>query len=122
MTQQNQYCYRAQCYATTRAIVKKLQLEPSQYRNAFQSRLGRTPWIQPYTDSMIIELAQQGIKNIAVVCPAFVADCLEPLEEIGMQAQEQWKQLGGHSFHLISCLNSHPHWVNGLKKIIINNQ
>jgi protoporphyrin/coproporphyrin ferrochelatase len=122
VTQQNQHCYRAQCYATTRAIIKKLQLEPSQYRNAFQSRLGRTPWIQPYTDNMLTELAQQGIKNIAIVCPAFVADCLETLEEIGMQAQEQWKRLGGHTFHLIPCLNSHPHWIAGLKKMIVNNQ
>ncbi len=94
------YCYRAQCYATTNLITKELGLAPEQSFQSFQSRLGRTPWIEPYTDLVLPELIKKGIKNIAVVCPSFVADCLETLEEIDMRAREQWQQLGGEEFTL----------------------
>jgi ferrochelatase len=114
----NMYCYRAQCYETTVLLAKGLQLNPSQYTVAFQSRLGRTPWIKPYTDLVLPELYQKGMKTIAVVCPSFVADCLETLEEINIRAREDWKKLGGEEFIFIPCLNDHPLWVNALYPLI----
>lgn len=114
----NRFCYRAQCYATTRAIAQALGLNESDYVVSFQSRLGRTPWIKPYTDLVLPELAQQGVKNIAVVSPSFVADCLETLEEINIRAREQWQTLGGQSFHCIPCLNDHPLWIKALADMI----
>ncbi len=113
----NQFCYRAQCYASTRAIAKQAGLTDQQYRIAFQSRLGRTPWIKPYTDVLLPELIQQGVKNIAVVCPSFVADCLETLEEVNIRLREQWRALGGESFQYVPCVNDHPIWVAGLAVI-----
>jgi ferrochelatase len=118
MSQLNRFCYRAQCYATSHAIAEKLNLSQDQYQVSFQSRLGRTPWIHPYTDQLLPQLAQQGIKKIAVTCPSFVADCLETIEEIGLQAKQQWHDLGGESFSLIPCLNSNPSWVDAAKQII----
>jgi len=93
----NRYCYRAQCYATSQLLAEELNLLPQQYAVSFQSRLGRTPWIKPYTDLQLPAFRQQGIKNIAIACPSFVADCLETLEEINMRAREQWQQLGGEA-------------------------
>jgi ferrochelatase len=78
---------------------------------AFQSRLGRTPWIQPYLDDRLVELAAAGVRRLAVVCPSFVADCLESLEEIGIRGRERWSELGGTAFELVPCLNAHPAWV-----------
>tara|TARA_R110000868_G_scaffold168175_8_gene402769 strand:- start:3101 stop:4108 length:1008 start_codon:yes stop_codon:yes gene_type:complete len=114
----NAYCYRAQCYETTRLIAAELKLEPSQYLVTFQSRLGRTPWIQPYTDTELPELVAKNIKNIAVVCPSFVADCLETLEEINIRAREQWQEVGGNEFTFIPCLNDSALWTDGLVDII----
>lgn len=99
--------YSAQCYETSRLIAHELHLNSDQFAVSFQSRLGRTPWIKPYTDDILIQLRQKGIMNLAVACPSFVADCLETLEEIGMRAKEQWYQLGGTRFTLISCPNEH---------------
>lgn len=107
----NPSCYRAQSYYTARELAKQLSLSPEQYTVCFQSRLGRTPWIQPYTDVVIDELAQQGKKRLAVFCPAFVADCLETIEEIGMRAKEQWKAAGGEDLVLVPSLNATPAWV-----------
>jgi ferrochelatase len=120
MTELNAYCYRAQCYETTRLIAAELNLEPSRYLVTFQSRLGRTPWIQPYTDIELPKLIQKNIRNIAVVCPSFVSDCLETLEEINMRAREQWKELGGKEFTFIPCINTSSTWVNGLVEMIRN--
>jgi protoporphyrin/coproporphyrin ferrochelatase len=106
----NSYCYRAQCYATTRSIVKRLELQDGSYTTSFQSRLGRSPWIKPYTDLVLPELAQKGFKKIAVICPAFVADCLETLEEIKIRAKDQWLSLGGEDLILVPSLNSDPYW------------
>ena len=111
-------CYRRQCFATTKLLAESLSLKPEEYRVAFQSRLGRTPWIAPYTDHLLAELASQGVKRVAIACPSFVADCLETLEEINIRAREQWRQLGGTHFTLFPCLNSHEDWVNGLKKLV----
>lgn len=107
-------CYRAECYASSRAIATGLGLSADRYQTTFQSRLGRLPWIQPYTDETLAELRARGIRHLVVVCPAFVADCLETLEEIGMQSRAHWMALGGETFTLVPCLNADPNWVDGL--------
>lgn len=114
---QNESCYRAQCYATTTALAKELNLSDDYYSTAFQSRLGKTPWIKPYTDHYLPLLAKRGIKRLAVCCPSFTADCLETLEEIGIRAKEQWLALGGEELTLISCVNDHDEWVKGIIQI-----
>lgn len=111
VVQANKDCYRAQCFATTRAIVKLLQLQDGQYITTFQSRLGGTPWLKPYTDKHFMHMAVNGVKNIAIVCPSFVVDCLETLEEIAIRARQQWRELGGENFYLIPCLNDKADWL-----------
>jgi protoporphyrin/coproporphyrin ferrochelatase len=114
----NRNCYRAQCYATTRALAAKLGLSAEQHSVSFQSRLGRTPWIKPYTDLVLPELAKKNIKKVLVLCPAFVADCLETVEEIGIRAKEQWAELGGAELRLVPSLNAHERWVEGAAQMI----
>jgi ferrochelatase len=114
---QNNTCYRAQCYATTKLLVEALHIEPSKYTTSFQSRLGKTPWIEPFTDTTLEMLASKGIKQLAVVCPSFVTDCLETLEEIGLRAKEQWIKAGGHSLDLVPCMNASQDWVQALTLI-----
>lgn len=111
---QNQNCYRAQSYATTKALAKELNLSPAQYSTSFQSRLGRTPWIEPFTDCVLPELREKGVKNLAVVCPSFTADCLETLEEIDIRAREQWQSLGGENFYHVPCVNDTQAWVDAV--------
>lgn len=111
-------CYRAQCFQTTRCIANQLQLNDTQFSTSFQSRLGKTPWIKPYTDEILTNLANQGIKRLAIVCPSFVADCLETLEEINIRAKEQWIELGGEQLTLIPCLNDSEQWVQAILKMI----
>ncbi len=110
----NQSCYRAQCYATTRAVAARLGLKKDFYETTFQSRLGRTPWIQPFTDQFYRDLPSRGIKNIAVICPSFVSDCLETLEEVAMRGRDEFIQNGGESLDLIPCLNSDLNWAQSL--------
>jgi ferrochelatase len=110
----NRDCYRAQCHATARALAGRLGLAPGSWSICFQSRLGRTPWIKPYTDVVLDELAKDGKKRLCVFCPAFVADCLETLEEIGMRAREQFVAAGGESLALVPSLNASPAWVDAL--------
>lgn len=110
----NPHCYRAQSFATARALAKRLGLPAEQYTVCFQSRLGRTPWIEPYTDVEIERLAKAGKKRLAVLCPAFVADCLETVEEIGIRAREQWKAAGGEELTLVPSLNATPAWVDAV--------
>jgi ferrochelatase len=110
----NRDCYRAQCFATTRALASELGLASQAFTSSFQSRLGRTPWIKPYTDLLLPELAARGRRRLAVLCPAFVADCLETLEEIAIRAREQWRSLGGEELLLIPSLNSEPSWVTAV--------
>jgi ferrochelatase len=104
-------CYRAQCAATARALAGSLALPPASWSLSFQSRLGRTPWIRPYTDEVLPALAARGAKRIAVLCPSFVADCLETLEEIGIRGRAQWREAGGDELLLVPSLNAHPTWV-----------
>ena len=111
-------CYRAQCLETTTSIANTLNLSASTYSSSFQSRLGRTPWIKPYTDIVLAELIDQGIKSLAITCPSFVVDCLETLEEIGLRARDQWFKLGGTKFTLIPCMNDHPRWIKALTDMI----
>lgn len=107
----NRNCYRAQCYATARGISSALNLEDNSWTVSFQSRLGRTEWIKPYFDELLPTLAEQGHKNLVVFSPAFVADCLETLEEIGIRAREQWKACGGEELSLVPSLNATAPWA-----------
>ena len=114
----NSDCYRAQSFATARGLAARLDLEAGGYTICFQSRLGRTPWIRPYTDLVIPELAQAGKKRLVVFCPAFVADCLETLEEIAIRAREQFLGCGGESLALVPSLNASEEWVSALAALI----
>lgn len=111
-------CYRHQVMRTTEAFVAASGLQPAQYSVAFQSRLGRARWLEPSTENVLRELAQRGVKNLLVLCPAFVTDCLETLEEIEIRGDEVFRQAGGTSLTLVPCLNSHPQWVATLTKWI----
>ncbi|HXI25787.1 MAG TPA: ferrochelatase [Pyrinomonadaceae bacterium] len=114
----NQNCYRAQCFETARAIATQLQLHPDDYTVSFQSRLGRAEWIGPNTVNVLEDLAQRGIKRIAVTCPSFVSDCLETLEEMGMRGRETFLEAGGESLQLIPSLNTDAAWVEAAAKMI----
>lgn len=114
----NRACYRAQCFATARALAGALQLAPDTWSVSFQSRLGRTPWIQPYTDEVLPALAARGARRVAVYCPAFVADCLETLEEIGLRAEADFRAAGGEALRLIPAVNSHPRWVDAVVDLL----
>lgn len=109
-------CYRAQCLKSVRAFVNATSI--SRYSIAFQSRLGREPWIEPYTDRELVRLAQQGVKRLLIMCPAFVSDCLETLEEIGIRGRETFREAGGDDLTLIPCLNTHPLWIATVEKWI----
>ena len=104
-------CYRAQCRVTAREIAAALGLPADRWSVSFQSRLGRIPWIRPYTDEVLKDLAGRGVKRLAVACPAFVADCLETLEEIAMRGKETFLAAGGEAYALVPSLNDHPAWV-----------
>lgn len=105
-------CYRHQVMATTAAFAHQAQLQPDKYSVAFQSRLGRAKWLGPNTEDRLVELARNGNKDVLVMCPAFVTDCLETLEEIAIRAEEVFIEAGGRSLTLIPCLNDDPVWVN----------
>jgi ferrochelatase len=115
---ENAYCYRAQCYATSRELIARLDLDPSAVSTSFQSRLGRDPWIKPPTDAVIPDLARSGAKRLMVLCPAFTADCLETLEEIGIRADEDFREAGGEALELGPCLNSEPVWIRALAALL----
>ena len=108
--------YRNQCFETTRLVTEYLQLPEDKYFTSFQSRLGRDPWIKPYTDHVLEEFPEQGVKNLAICTPAFVSDCLETLEEISMEGREEFLKAGGEQFTYIPCLNDRQDWVDVLVK------
>ena len=114
----NRFCYRAQCYATTRALVPELGLADGSHEVSFQSRLGSTPWIQPFTDHRVVELAQAGVKKLAVLVPSFTADCLETLEEIAIRARAEFVAHGGEDLRLVPSLNSHDAWVEAILEML----
>lgn len=108
-------CYRHQCFQTVKAFVRQAGVPEGKYSVAFQSRLGRDPWLTPYADQRIVQLAAEGVGRLAVMCPAFVADCLETIEEIGLRGRESFLKAGGREFTLLPCLNEHPRWVDALE-------
>ena len=107
-------CYRHQVLKTTELFVAATGLKPEQYTITFQSRLGRAKWLEPSTENTLRELGAKGMKKVLVMCPAFVTDCLETLEEIEIQGSETFRQAGGEELVLIPCLNDHPAWVDVL--------
>ncbi len=113
-------CYRAQCFATAEGIAKKMGLAPGRWSVSFQSRLGRTPWLKPFTDFVIEELAAKGEKDVLVMCPSFVSDCLETLEEIQIRAREDFEKFTGGKgkLKLVPSLNSDPDWVKSAARIL----
>jgi len=120
INENNQYCYKATCYATTRMIAEKLNLPKEKYTVCFQSRLDKK-WLEPFTDKVIIEQAKKGAKKLLVFSPAFIADCLETIIEIGVEYQKLFEEHGGEKVQLVESLNDHPMWIETLKKIVINN-
>jgi ferrochelatase len=111
-------CYRHQVLRTTDLLVAATGLRAGQYSVSFQSRLGRAKWLEPATESVVQSLAGKGVKKLLVLCPAFVTDCLETLEEIEIQAAETFRQAGGEELVLIPCLNSHPAWIDSLAELV----
>ncbi len=119
ISMKNQYCYSAQCYATTEAIAKVLNLKKEQYSVCFQSRLGRDPWLEPYTSDMLKTRYDAGDRKLLVFCPAFVADCLETTIEISDEYAEEFEEMGGEHLQLVEGLNDHPKWIEAVKTIIL---
>ena len=114
----NQFCYRAQCFHTTRLVAAKLGLPEDKVMTCFQSRLGKDPWIKPYTEDVIKELAEQGVKKVLVFSPAFVADCLETTVEVGEEYKEEFEELGGEKWDLVPSLNSTDTWIDCVKDLV----
>ncbi|MFZ4862661.1 ferrochelatase [Sphingobacterium sp. Mn56C] len=119
--EKNAFCYLSQCYATTRAIARKLGLSEDRYTVCFQSRLGKTPWIQPYTSDALHDLAHKGVKRLLVFSPAFVSDCIETLDEIQVEYANEFKQLGGEDVVMVESLNDNPRWIQSLKEMVLQN-
>jgi ferrochelatase len=111
-------CYRAQCLKTAAAFVKQAGIPNGKWSFSFQSRLGRDPWLKPYTDFELERFAKTGIKKLLVICPAFVSDCLETIEEIGMRGKKTFEDAGGGSLTLIPCMNEHPRWIDALEDMV----
>lgn len=116
--ERNQYCYRAQCFHTTRLLAKKLGIPEEKYTVSFQSRLGKDPWIKPYTDFIIKDLAKEGKKKVLAFSPAFVSDCLETTVEVGEEYLELFQEAGGEQWDLVESLNDDPLWVECLAGIV----
>jgi ferrochelatase len=109
--------YQKQCITTAKILAGVLRLAPADYAVTFQSRFGAAKWLQPYTEPTLVELARAGTKRVDVVCPGFVSDCLETLEEIAMEARQAFLGAGGTEFHALPCLNESPEWIVALAKI-----
>lgn len=118
LTAANQFCYRAQCYATTAGLARSLGLPHDGYTTTFQSRMKGKKWIEPFTDILVNDLYDQGVRRLAVLTPSFVADCLETTEEIGIRLREQWEGIGGEDLLLVPCVNSAPEWASALTQMI----
>jgi ferrochelatase len=110
-------CYRAQCYRTAAMFIEKAGVPAGKWSVSFQSRLGKDPWLKPYTDYELPRLANEGKKKMLVICPAFVSDCLETIEEIGMRGCEQFLAGSGKEYTRIPCLNEHPAWIDALENM-----
>ncbi len=114
----NRFCYRAQCFHTTRLIVEKLKIPTEKYTVCFQSRLGNDPWVQPYTEEVLKKLAKEGKKKVLAFSPAFVSDCLETTIEVGETYHEEFLELGGERWDLVESLNDDPMWVECLAGLV----
>ncbi|TPE45199.1 ferrochelatase [Pontibacter mangrovi] len=117
----NQYCYRASCFETSRQLAAALGLREDQYSVAFQSRLGKDPWLKPYSDEVLKTYPEKGIKKVLAFSPAFVADCLETTIEVGEEFKEMFEHAGGEKWQLVESLNSNDTWVEAVKQIILKN-
>ncbi len=113
--------YHCECHKTARLLAEQLGLKPEQYAVSFQSRFGRTEWLKPYTSTTLKELGQQKIERLDVVCPGFVADCLETLEEIALEGKETFQHAGGGEYHYIPCLNDRDDWIHALTDLVLDN-
>jgi protoporphyrin/coproporphyrin ferrochelatase len=118
LTSTNQDCYRAQCFATSRALAKALNLSEGSYTTSFQSRLGRRPWIGPATADVLRQIASAGHRRLAVICPSFTADCLETLLEIDVEARKMFLDAGGQDFFLVPSLNADARWLDALTSML----
>ncbi|MFW5967113.1 MAG: ferrochelatase [Persicimonas sp.] len=114
----HEVCYRHQVHATTWAVAEKAGIPPEKYSISFQSRLGSDPWLEPYTDKMLESFPDRGVKKLVVFSPAFVSDCLETLEELGMEGREDFLEAGGEEYRLVPCLNEHPKWLDVLERFV----
>lgn len=110
--------YHCECHKTGRLLAQRLGLEPGRWKVCFQSRFGKAEWLKPYTAPSLVEMAEAGVGRVDVVCPGFVADCLETLEEIAMEAREEFLEHGGREYHYIPCLNDRSDWVDALDRMI----
>jgi len=113
--------YHCQCQKTARLLVAELGLQPAQYAVSFQSRFGRAAWLKPYTADTLAGLGAEELRRVDVFCPGFVADCLETLEEIGIEGRRTFMAAGGKDFHVIPCLNEHPMWIAALADLALRN-
>jgi len=118
----NRYCYRAQCFLTSRLLADELDVREDNYSVSFQSRLGKDPWIKPYTDELIKELPGAGKKRVLAFSPAFIADCLETTIEVGDEFKEIFEKAGGEEWQLVESLNTHPMWIQCLKEMVLKHQ
>ena len=111
VSKETRSCYRSQCFATSRALVDRLGWPSGRFEVSFQSRLGRRPWIKPYSDHVVVELAKGGKKRLLVTCPSFVADCLETLEEVAIRLRHDFVQAGGEDLRLVPAVNASDEWA-----------
>jgi ferrochelatase len=109
--------YHCECHKTARLLAQALGLSKDQYRVCFQSRFGKAKWLEPYTEPTVRELARAGLKSMDIVCPGFVSDCLETLEEIAMEVKEAFLEEGGEAYSYIPCLNNSPLWIQALEDL-----
>lgn len=116
---ENRHCYKAQCYATAHAIAHQLGLEEKRYSVCFQSRLGKEPWLQPYTTDLLHACSQKGDRRLLVFSPSFVCDCLETTYEIAEEYQREFQKQGGEKIQLVEGLNSHPLWIEALRRLVL---
>jgi ferrochelatase len=119
ITEKNMHCYRAQCHATARSIAGELNIPTDKYTVCFQSRLGRTPWIKPYSDFVIKERAEKGDKKLLIFAPAFVSDCLETIYEIGIEYDTLFRDHGGEKVVMVESLNDSARWIDAMRDIIL---
>ena len=112
------FCYRHQCYATTWALADRLDLPEDKYTVTFQSRLGSDPWLEPFTDKTLERLPTENKKRVVIISPAFVADCLETIEELGMEGRDDFLEAGGKDYRLVPCLNDNEQWIDVLERFV----